>query len=175
MLTLVIGENNSGKSRWAEQYAAANREGRLVYLPTMIAADEPSLERIARHRRQRRGLGFITLELPLNLCQAEIEPDDTVLVEDISNLLANQLFAHQTAANTPAVPAQLQNLCGRCGQVIAVTIGGLQPSREYDAATNAYIAALNQLNAELADCAELVVEMAAGRPLVRKGAIPCRC
>jgi len=175
MLILVIGKNNSGKSRWAEQYAAAVSRGRLVYLATMTATDEQGLERIARHRRQRRGLGFVTQELPLNLCRANIRATDTVLVEDISNLLANQLFARQTEADIPAVPAQLQNLCSRCGRVVAVTIGGLQPGPQYDAATNAYIAALNQVNAELADCADLVVEMAAGQPLARKGAIPCRC
>lgn len=169
MLTLVIGENSSGKSRWAEHYAAGHCAGRLVYIATMIPADSEGEERVARHRRQRRDLDFITLELPIHLSPAEIEPADTVLIEDMANLLANQMFEASPKGDAQTVLDEVKALCNKCAQVVAVTIGGLRPLPQYDGETHTYIAALNRLNGALVQLADLVVEMAAGEPMVRKG------
>ena len=63
-----------------------------VYIATMRVYDEESEKRVARHRAQRADKGFATLECPMDLAGAGIEPGSTVLLEDIPNLLANEMF-----------------------------------------------------------------------------------
>ena len=101
-LILVTGGAASGKSEYAEQLAAAMRErsgggASLWYAAAMRAdvSDQELMRRIERHRRMRAGKGFLTVELgdgPERL-HAAVSPGDTVLLEDLSNLLANEMFA----------------------------------------------------------------------------------
>lgn len=93
MLTLVIGGSGSGKSAFAEALAA-RLDGHGIYLATMMTYDdEESRKRIRRHRRQRAGLGFETLERATDLAGAEVPSDANILLEDLSNLLANEMFS----------------------------------------------------------------------------------
>ena len=67
MIILLTGGSASGKSGWAEGLAAALHRrsgGALIYLATMAAEDGESRRRVARHRAQRAGRGFLTVERP---------------------------------------------------------------------------------------------------------------
>lgn len=96
MISLVVGGQNSGKSKFAEELAVKSGEGRLYYLATMKVCDEAGEERIRRHRRQREGKGFITIELQYGIDRAAEmmdEPaDSVVLLECIANLVGNELY-----------------------------------------------------------------------------------
>ena len=92
MLYFIIGGAASGKSEFAEQMVCA-LPGKRLYIATMTAADEESLERIRKHRERRSGLGFETLECGENLAAAEIPEGTNALLEDLSNLLANEMFS----------------------------------------------------------------------------------
>lgn len=106
MLVLVTGGSGSGKSAFAERLASElskqmNKGGdRLYYLATMTARDGESMERIARHRAQRAGYGFQTVECgPDYFLRGEdreeppvFTPGAVVLLEDLSNLLAGCLY-----------------------------------------------------------------------------------
>lgn len=92
MLTLVIGGSASGKSEFAEQLAMDCQEMPKLYVATMYPYDEECRKRIRRHQIMREGKGFITLEQPLNLCDLNIPTGGTVLVECLSNLVANELY-----------------------------------------------------------------------------------
>ena len=64
--------------------------GRLLYLATMRRSrDEEVLRRIARHRAMRAGKGFLTVERErtLSLEEKSFTGRDTILLEDLSNLL----------------------------------------------------------------------------------------
>lgn len=167
MILLVSGENNSGKSVFAEDLITS-LPGSPVYVATMICSSEDNKKRILKHRARRKGMGFRDVEEPLDLSRVEVGRDDPVLLEDLSNLLANVIF--QGGGDGTSVLRQIEDLEKRCGSLFIVTISGLDPS-SYDGETAGYINELNQLNADLEELSEVHVEMADGRPVYLKGTL----
>lgn len=165
MLILVTGKNSSGKSAFAERLAVRLGAPRC-YLATMRPHGAAGARRVARHRAQRAGLGFVTYELPYHLHEAALPAGAIVLVEDVTNLLANIIF--ELAQEEDAARAELLALRGRARHVVAVTVSGFDETTD-DAATRAYIAALLRLNEALAVAADVVVELREGIPVYRKG------
>lgn len=189
MFVLVMGRNKSGKSRYAEKLCArmAEAEGTpLLYLATMIpfGEGEEGAGCVARHRRQREPYDFTTLERPFNIAQLPAEalpPAATVLLEDVSNLLANNIFSPREGIEVPvegfpavggAVYEDVLAFAARCRNLAAVSIGGLVPSHLFDEGTNGYINTLNGINGRLFEAADVVVEMEDGKPHIRKGSLP---
>ncbi|MEA4968913.1 MAG: bifunctional adenosylcobinamide kinase/adenosylcobinamide-phosphate guanylyltransferase [Candidatus Pelethousia sp.] len=165
MLILIMGENSSGKSAYAEKLVA-RMGGGLYYIATMIPHGEEGAARVNKHRAQRVGLGFATLELPYAVGGADIPPEGAVLLEDVSNLLANRMFERGgTVADTLT---DIKTLLCRCRALVAVSIQGLEGA-DYEGETRTYIAALAALNDALIAAADLVIEMRRGMPQVRKG------
>ncbi|XEC97205.1 bifunctional adenosylcobinamide kinase/adenosylcobinamide-phosphate guanylyltransferase [Paenibacillus tarimensis] len=68
MAVLITGGARSGKSAFAEQYAAHLSEHGF-YIATLLPYDEEMRERIRLHREDRHATGFrwITVEAPLDL------------------------------------------------------------------------------------------------------------
>ena len=63
MLILVTGGSCSGKSAFAEKLLAeTGADTKKYYIATMDAADAESQTRVKRHRAQRAGKGFVTIE-----------------------------------------------------------------------------------------------------------------
>ena len=169
MLILVTGGNGSGKSRFAES-VAAGFGGTKYYAATMIPYGPDGEARKQKHIAQRAGLGFVTVECPFALGAVPAYKDDLVLLEDVSNLLANTMFDVEHFLPPAAVEADIIALEGRCKVLIAVTIGGLTGDG-CDEETKRYVAELNALNTRLAERAQTVVELRDGTPRVVKGEI----
>ena len=145
----MYGGAASGKSRYAEDLLCAlSGEGPRIYLATMEAMDEESRARVRRHRALRQNKGFSTLECPRDLGGLTIPVGSSVLLEDLGNLWANELFSPsgfdpdgallRTAEGLERLSVQAQNLvvvsadglarlhrlaAGRCGRVIEVVCG----------------------------------------------------
>ena len=62
MIILVTGGSGCGKSTWAEKLVQSLPSGKRVYIATMQVYDRESEIRVQRHRAQRAGLGFRTVE-----------------------------------------------------------------------------------------------------------------
>ncbi len=165
-LILVAGPNGSGKSAFAEDLIA-RREGDRWYIATMIPQTEENHLRIERHRQRRAGLGFHTLEVPGGLSEVSLPHPAVVLLEDVSNLLANVWFNEHGTAE--AVFADIMTLAERCALLVAVTIAGLVPEDYADAETAGYVAALRLLNDRLLAAADAAVQMEEGAPRTLKG------
>ena len=120
MLILVTGGNGSGKSRFAES-VAAGFGGTKYYAATMIPYGPDGEARKQKHIAQRAGLGFVTVECPFALGAVAAYKDDLVLLEDVSNLLANTMFDVEHFLPPAAVEADIIALEGRCKVLIAVT------------------------------------------------------
>ena len=170
MLSLIIGGAGSGKSALAEALCC-RLEGPRLYIATMQAADGESMKRIEKHRRQREGLGFDTLECPHGLDRAEIPQGANALLEDLSNLLANELFSPE-GGGADAVRRGLQKACERCANLTVVTNEVFSGGADYGKGTLQFLQELAALNRELAAEADLVAEAFCGLPNVLKGALP---
>ena len=165
MLIMISGANGSGKSRYAE-CIVARTTGKRYYIATMRPCSEEDLQRIEKHREQRKGLHFTTLECQTRVGAAAVETGSVVLLEDVSNLLANAMI--ECGGDEVSVYADIEALLARCRLLIAVTITGLNADG-YDGETAAYIRALNGLNQRLYDRAAAVVTMKNGAPFAEKG------
>lgn len=173
MFILLTGGNDSGKSRCAEQIAS-EIPLRRIYAATMIPWGPDGEARKAKHLRQRAGLGFVTVECPCDLGRVESTSADLVLLEDVSNLLANLIFSEMDPAAEQNAERQIISLKNRCRVLIAVTIGGLDGT-DCDSETKNYVAALNRLNDRLFSLADTVIEMRGGAPHLLKGKCPWIC
>lgn len=164
-LILISGCNDSGKSLFAERLIAQTC-GERYYIATMIPCTQENHRRIEKHRTQRAGLGFQTLELPYRVGDAPVTEDSVVLLEDVSNLFANAVFEKGGAAD--GVCRDVLTLVARCRMLVAVTITGLS-EEGCDAETVSYIRGLEQLNDMLRASAAVAVTMKNGQPVYEKG------
>lgn len=164
-LILVSGVNGSGKSAFAERLVSQT-SGERYYIATMTPQTEENRQRIQKHRLQRSGLGFQTLELPRAVGGAPISSAAVVLLEDVSNLMANAFFVDRKTVGQ--VFCDICTLQEHCRLLIAVTISGLSPDG-YTGDTAAYIAALNDLNARLFLRADTAVSVDGGTHQICKG------
>lgn len=170
MLSLIIGGAGSGKSAFAE--ALCQRlSGERLYIATMRTEGAESLARIERHRRQRAGFGFETLECPLALDKAAIPAGANALLEDLSNLLANEMFS-PGGGGAEAVRRGLSRALSHCQNLTVVTNEVFSGGADYGAGTLAFLRELAALNRELAARADLVAEIVCGLPNVLKGELP---
>ena len=91
MVTLVIGGGGSGKSAFAEGIAQ-KYSGATAYIATMEPYGEEGAKRIERHRKMRLGKGFDTIEQYSFINEKTAENYENVLLECVSNLVANHIF-----------------------------------------------------------------------------------
>jgi len=101
--TLVLGGARSGKSAFAERLVGDSGLAR-VYLATATAGDDEMRSRITHHR-ERRGDGWITVEVPLALVDAltrEATRGRAVLVDCLTLWLSNLMFAERDSGSAPA-------------------------------------------------------------------------
>ena len=170
MLTIIIGGAGSGKSAFAEAHVC-KLPGRKTYLAAMLARDGESQARVERHRTQRAHLGFETLERGLDLAGAEIPAGANVLLEDLSNLLANELY-EPAGGGTDAVYRALARLIESCENLTIVTNEVFSGGADYSEESLRYMRALADLNRQLAARADLAVEVVCGLPNILKGELP---
>ena len=181
-LILVTGGSGSGKSAWAEKTLLAQARGRAVYLAAMENDGSPeAAARVARHRAMRArhgqeaGLEFLTVERPMDVGGAAVEPGDSVLLEDLGNLLANEIWS-APGAPSPAggrvkraeerIFSGICALLERVELLVAVSCDVFADGVEYDAETTAYIRSLANLHRRLAPLACQAVEVVCGIPII---------
>lgn len=171
MLTLVTGGAACGKSEYAESLFESVT-GTLYYGATMRRTpDAETQERIRRHRLMRAGKGFVTLECETDIGSLPIDKADGIIVECMSNLLANEMFDAKRENAVSFILEGIDRLCEKCHNIVLVTLELGMDGIEYDAFTNAYIANMGQLNAALAERADRVVEVVYSIPVCIKGVL----
>ena len=168
-LTLVLGGARSGKSRYAERLVEA-AAGAGTYCATAEAGDAEMAARIAEHRA-RRGPFWRTVEAPLDLAAViagEPVPDRPLLVDCLTLWLSNLLLAERSINSECARLHGALREAGGPVVLVANEVGlGLVPETSLG---RRFRDAAGLLNQEIAAFANRVVFVAAGLPLVLKGA-----
>lgn len=167
----MLGGAACGKSSWAEELAC-RLGGSLIYLATMEPHGEEAKGRIARHRQARAGKGFLTLEQSRDLEHCPIPPKSTVLLEDLGNLVANEVFAEVPPRPKAALETLwrgLDALEARAGHLVVVGNDLFRDGVRYPPETMAYLDVLAQVQTDLSLRYDLVVELVCGIPVFWKG------
>lgn len=180
-VTLVIGAAASGKSAYAESLCLGH-DGPRVYLATMEPFGEDGARRIARHRALREGKGFSTLECSRDVGAAApgLPRGCTLLLEDVGNLVANELFAEgglsprDPDAAAREVLGGIERLAQATAYTVVVTVDVFADGMRYDEGTEAWRRALARVNAGVAALADHAVEVVCGIPVWMKGEGPTR-
>ena len=175
MRILLLGGSKSGKSGLAQRLARDLSEGNsLYYWATMEPTDSEDDARVARHRRERAGWGFETVEQGKNLPTALplIDAAGTVLFDSITAALACEMFSSQDVDPSASerlcrdlltVSTHPQNFVCVCDEVFR---DGIQ----FDPLTENYRRGLALVCRRAAEEFDLVLEVAAGLPHFWKGA-----
>ena len=114
MKKLVLGGCRSGKSRYAEQWVAENFSDK-VFVATLEARDDAEMDRrIALHRRSR-GMGWLTVEEPLDLAGVlgkNVTGAEVFLVDCLTMWLTNMMMLEFS-------DEKIQGEVGRLSQTVA--------------------------------------------------------
>ena len=170
MLTLVIGGAASGKSAYAESLCLQRPLPR-TYLATMQVWDDECAARVAKHRAMRAEKQFSTVECPLHLDHLTLPCRSTVLLEDLGNLTANELYDPHGAGDAAAeiVLAGILHVYTQCEDLIVVSNEVFSGGADYAGDTDRYLRALAEVNNQLAARADAVVRVVCGLPIYYKG------
>ena len=176
-LILVTGGSGSGKSAFAERTLLSLAEGRPVYLATMDQRDEESLRRIDRHRAMRQrhgsaaGKAFVTVERPVDIGGAAVEPGDCVLLEDLGNLLSNEIWSPAGAGERAeeTILAGIDTILEKVALLVVVSNEIFSDGTEWTGDMARYVRGLGRLHRALAGRAETVAEVVCGIPVYHKG------
>lgn len=172
MTVLVAGGAASGKSRYAEKLLCAlSGDAPRIYIATMRPSGAEAAARIEKHRAQRAGRGFQTLERYVDLETADVPRGSAALLEDIGNLCANELYGPEGSGGGAADAvvrgvARLQELC-RALVIVSNEVGA--GGADYADGTARYLRVLGAVNRRLAARADGVCEVVCGIPVYYKG------
>lgn len=171
MFTLVIGGAASGKSEYAEDLIV--RAGPLprTYIATMEPFDGECRARIARHRALRAQKSFETVERYTGLEQLRLPGGGAVLLECMSNLVANELYSPKGAGADAeaAVLRGIDALLSQCRELVVVSNEVFSGGCGYEGDTIRYLRVLASVNRALAARAGRVAEIVCGQAVYYKG------
>lgn len=172
MRFLLTGGSACGKSTYGEKMMSS-LPGPHYYLATMHPIGPEGIARVERHRRQRQGKNFITIERYTDISGISLPQKGTLLLECLCNLTANEMFDLNGAGKdtTEAVLHGIQKLEAQCHHLIVVTNEVGCDGESYDSNTLQYIHTLGQINCRLAARFEQVYELCCGTPAPLKGTL----
>ena len=181
MFLVITGGSGSGKSAYAEQCVLDCGPAERIYIATMYPFDEECDRRIRRHREMRRQKQFSTLECYTGLKTADIPEDSVVLLECMSNLVANEMFGSEQHGDTDhgidsgiagtvsdRILKEIAELSGKVDHFVIVSNNVFEDGIDYEESTRNYIRELGHVNAGLAAMADTVVEVVVGIPVFIK-------
>lgn len=171
MNALITGGASCGKSLLAENLCQS-LGGNLVYLAAMQPFGAEGQARIKRHRAQRAGKGFRTVECGGGL-RVALEDNRTLgataLLEDLGNVVANGLFSDEEPCDIATLETELAHdleaLSQRCKHLVVVGNEVGADGVDYGTETHAYQTLLARVARAWASHCDLVTECTAGIPI----------
>ncbi|MDR0863094.1 MAG: bifunctional adenosylcobinamide kinase/adenosylcobinamide-phosphate guanylyltransferase [Oscillospiraceae bacterium] len=175
MRIFISGGCKNGKSTLARRLAVAQRalSGELYYIATMVPTGDDDLRRIARHRAERAGDGFTTLEQPRDVSSLIDTCDSgaSFLLDSLTALLQNEMFRDgeiHCDAHVRVI-AELTRLLDAAENIVVVSDFIYADAGIYDAATERYRECLALVDRAAAERCDAVLEVCYSGIIVHKG------
>lgn len=175
MRVFISGGCKNGKSYYAQTLAKqiCSDGFPLYYLATMVPADEEDLQRIEKHRREREGWGFETIEISRNILTATdgCDADGSFLLDSVTALLANEMFEKDGTLVPNAAQKVAEDLAlfvRKVKNIVFVSDDIHSDACFYDAITEEYRRGLALIGRKLANVCDSVLEVSAGNIIAHK-------
>ena len=175
MSTYISGGCKNGKSFYAQRIAKAGGAP-LYYVATMIPRDDEDRARVLRHRQERAGWGFETLECGRDIlaCLEHADPRGSFLLDSVTALLSNEMFTPQGLC--PEAPGRiadaLEAFVRLAPNTVLVSDFIFSDAMLYDEWTEAYRRGLAYIDRRMAAACDNVIEVVCGQFIAHKGALP---
>ena len=202
MITVVIGGSGSGKSDYAEALLD-DFSGQKYYVATMQIYDDEMRRKVERHRMRRSNKGFETIEQHKDIAgvisviaETDRSGMKAVLIECISNLVANEMFADNVDNNDSGnenriditdrtdtedrtdtadkILSEIKQVAEVVDELVIVTNNVAEDGIDYDSTTLEYIRTISDVNIGLSQMADKVVEVVVGIPIIVKEERTCQ-
>jgi adenosylcobinamide kinase/adenosylcobinamide-phosphate guanylyltransferase len=175
MRVFVSGGANSGKSHYAQCIAKEQSAGgaALYYIATMRPADGEDAGRVERHRAERRGWGFQTVEQPFDIGEIldKCDRHGSFLLDSLTALLANEMFPPGGSIEKEAavkIIGGLDLIFRNIENIVVVSDYIYGDAIEYDALTELYRKSLARIDRAAAARCGIVVEYAFSNAIYHK-------
>ncbi|HWQ79457.1 MAG TPA: bifunctional adenosylcobinamide kinase/adenosylcobinamide-phosphate guanylyltransferase, partial [Anaerovoracaceae bacterium] len=173
---LISGGCKNGKSYYAQQLAKrqAGDAVPLYYVATMEPADGEDQARILRHRQEREGWGFTTLERGSGIGALDADFSGSFLLDSVTALLSNEMFRRDGTVDRTAylrVAEELAQLADKSCDIVFVSDYIFSDAMKYEELTELYRKGLAWIDRTLAKKCDAVIEVTYGNVLMIKGDI----
>ena len=180
MKIFISGGCKNGKSYYAQrlakgQHSANTRgQGSLYYIATMKPVDAEDNERILRHRCEREGWGFTTIEQPVNIEKIldTCGHSHSFLLDSLTALLANEMFLSDGSVNEHAarkIADGLVQITANIRDIVIVSDYIYSDANVYDSLTEKYKKSLAEIDRTAAEHCDVVLEAAYTNVIAHKG------
>ena len=178
MKIFISGGCKNGKSYYAQHLAhaqwAKHQTGSLYYIATMRPVDTEDDDRIARHRREREGWGFLAIEQPVDIEKIlEVTGNEnSFLLDSLTALLANEMFMPDGKVNELAadkIIAALLQITKKIKNIVIVSDYIYSDAILYDPLTTQYKESLARIDRTAAENSDVVLEIAYTNVIIHKG------
>ena len=173
MRVFISGGVKNGKSYYAQRLAKKQEARPLYYIATMKPADGEDYERIARHKLEREGWGFITIEQDRKIAEIldKCDTGGSFLLDSLTALLANEMFRQDGSVDTGAaerVEKELTRVIGSIANIVIVSDYIYSDANVFDPFTEKYRESLAKLDRAAAISCDTVLEVTFSNVIVHK-------
>lgn len=174
MIHLIYGGSGSGKSAFAEKLVMELDSEKKYYLATMKVFGDEGFKRVQRHKELRAGKGFDTFEKETlggfpSIKELVKEKNSTILIECISNLVANEMFRNDGIVHPEKVVGKIRSdfvgIKNCTENFVIVSNNVFEDGIEYDDTTKKYMKVLGDINIYFASIADRITEVVCGIPV----------
>ena len=174
-IRVVTGGARSGKSTYARTRAEHEHGALHIFLATAPVIDAEMSERVERHREERRGSVWRTIEEEVALTEALCEvPSQSVILLDCLTLWLSNVLYHDASLEPSVIQSRLMAFVAFCREqdhtlyVVTNEIGmGVIPETPLG---RMFRDVQGWCNQQLTACADEVTLMVSGLPLTIKAA-----
>lgn len=174
MLYLITGGSGSGKSKYAENIVTNIQKNvkcnKVYYVATMIPYGDETMQKIQKHIDMRKEKRFETIECFYDLKNVKIEKNSIVLLECMSNLLANLMYdsENKNLNYVEEILEQIDCLYNQMNTLIIVSNEIFSDGEDYNIDMKLYLSNLGEINKRIAEKANKVVEVVYSIPIIIK-------